>query len=96
MSEPEPHWQPAVSVGAIGGRPSALDAVKVTAAKAMLTSGTMTASEVARQVGCSASTLYRHALTSAAASNRASGECTYLLLIECVLWPSKLARVGSL
>jgi AcrR family transcriptional regulator len=26
----------------------------------MLASGTMTASEIARQVGCSASTLYRH------------------------------------
>ena len=46
--------------GRVGGRPPALDAIKVTAAKAMLASGTMTASEVARQVGCSASTLYRH------------------------------------
>jgi hypothetical protein len=26
----------------------------------MLASGTMTASEVARQIGCSSSTLYRH------------------------------------
>jgi DNA invertase Pin-like site-specific DNA recombinase len=33
--------------GRVGGRPSALDAIKVTAAKAMLASGTMTASEVA-------------------------------------------------
>ena len=46
--------------GRIGGRPPALDAIKIKAAKAMLASGTMTASEVARQVGCSASTLYRH------------------------------------
>ena len=46
--------------GRVGGRPPALDAIKVTAAKAMLASGTMTATEVARQVGCSASTLYRH------------------------------------
>jgi DNA invertase Pin-like site-specific DNA recombinase len=46
--------------GRIGGRPPALDAIKVTAAKAMLASGTMTASEIARQIGCSASTLYRH------------------------------------
>ena len=46
--------------GRVGGRPPALDAIKVTAAKAMLASGTMTAAEVARQVGCSASTLYRH------------------------------------
>jgi DNA invertase Pin-like site-specific DNA recombinase len=45
--------------GRVGGRP-ALDAIKVRAAKAMLASGTMTASEVARQIGCSASTLYRH------------------------------------
>jgi DNA invertase Pin-like site-specific DNA recombinase len=46
--------------GRIGGRPPALDAIKVRAAKAMLASGTMTASEIARQIGCSASTLYRH------------------------------------
>jgi hypothetical protein len=43
----------------IGGRPPALDAIKVRAAKAMA-SGTMTASEIARQIGCSPSTLYRH------------------------------------
>jgi DNA invertase Pin-like site-specific DNA recombinase len=43
--------------GRIVGRPPALDAIKV---RAMLASGTMTASEVARQVGCSSSTLYRH------------------------------------
>jgi DNA invertase Pin-like site-specific DNA recombinase len=46
--------------GRVGGRPPALDAIKITAAKAMLASGTMSAAEVARQVGCSASTLYRH------------------------------------
>src|SRR5271167_4324799 len=46
--------------GRVGGRPPALNQIKVTAAKAMLVSGTMTASEVARQVGCSPSTLYRH------------------------------------
>ena len=46
--------------GRIGGRPPALNAIKIRAAKAMLASGTMTASEVARQVGCSSSTLYRH------------------------------------
>ena len=46
--------------GRVGGRPPALDAIKVTAAKAMLASGQMTAAEVARQVGCSPSTLYRH------------------------------------
>ena len=58
------------SIPRILGRPAApvvgsvaapaLNAIKVTAAKAMLASGTMTASEVARQVGCSSSTLYRH------------------------------------
>ena len=46
--------------GRVGGRPPALNAIKVRAAKAMLASGTMTASEVARQIGCSPSTLYRH------------------------------------
>jgi DNA invertase Pin-like site-specific DNA recombinase len=46
--------------GRIGGRPPALDAIKITAAKAMLASGNMTASEVARQLGCAPSTLYRH------------------------------------
>jgi DNA invertase Pin-like site-specific DNA recombinase len=46
--------------GRIGGRPPALDAIKVTAAKAMLASGNLTAAEVARQLGCAPSTLYRH------------------------------------
>jgi len=46
--------------GRIGGRPPALNQIKVTAAKAMLASGEMTAAEVARQIGCSPSTLYRH------------------------------------
>ena len=46
--------------GRVGGRPPALNAIKVKAAKAMLASGTMSAAEVARQVGCSSSTLYRH------------------------------------
>jgi DNA invertase Pin-like site-specific DNA recombinase len=48
--------------GRIGGRPPALNAIKVKAAKAMLASGTMTAAEVARQIGCSSSTLHRHVL----------------------------------
>lgn len=46
--------------GRIGGRPPVLDAIKVTAAKAMLASGNLTAAEVARQLGCAPSTLYRH------------------------------------
>ena len=50
----------AAARGRIGGRPPALDAIKVRAARAMLASGTMTASEVARQIGCSPSTLYRN------------------------------------
>jgi DNA invertase Pin-like site-specific DNA recombinase len=43
-----------------GGRPVALDAAKIRAAKAMLASGSMSAIEVARQLGCAPSTLYRH------------------------------------
>jgi DNA invertase Pin-like site-specific DNA recombinase len=50
----------AAARGRVGGRPPALNAVKVRAARAMLASGTMSAAEVARQVGCSVSTLYRH------------------------------------
>ena len=50
----------AAARGRRGGRPAALDESKIRAAKAMLASGTMTAAEIARQVGCSASTLYRH------------------------------------
>ena len=36
------------------------------------------------------------ATASAAASNTASAECMYLLVTLCILWPSKLAMVGSL
>lgn len=50
----------AAARGRRGGRPPALDAAKVRAAKAMLASGTMSATEVARQLGCAPSTLYRH------------------------------------
>jgi DNA invertase Pin-like site-specific DNA recombinase len=50
----------AAARGRRGGRPAALDESKVRAAKAMLMSGTMTAAEVARQLGCAPSTLYRH------------------------------------
>lgn len=46
--------------GRRGGRPPVITEAKVRAARAMLASGTMTTSEVARQIGCSASTLYRH------------------------------------
>ena len=50
----------AAARGRRGGRPPALDEAKLRAAKAMLAGGTMTAAEVARQVGCAPSTLYRH------------------------------------
>ncbi len=36
------------------------------------------------------------ATASAAASNAVSAEYMYLLVMLCVLWPSKLAIVGSL
>jgi DNA invertase Pin-like site-specific DNA recombinase len=50
----------AAARGRRGGRPPALDDAKVRAARAMLSSGTMSAAEVARQIGVSPSTLYRH------------------------------------
>ena len=46
--------------GRVGGRPPVMTDAKVRAAKAMLAGGTMSASEVAQQIGCSSSTLYRH------------------------------------
>jgi DNA invertase Pin-like site-specific DNA recombinase len=52
--------QAAAKRGRRGGRPAALDEAKIRAAKAMLASGNMSAAEVAQQVGCAASTLYRH------------------------------------
>src|SRR3954468_4263017 len=45
----------AAARGHRGGRPPALDEAKVRAARAMLISGTMTAHEVAKQLGCSPS-----------------------------------------
>ncbi|MFZ6761418.1 recombinase family protein [Pseudoroseomonas sp. WGS1072] len=50
----------AAARGRRGGRPPVLDEAKVRAAKAMLASGTMTTTEIARQLGCAPSTLYRH------------------------------------
>jgi DNA invertase Pin-like site-specific DNA recombinase len=52
--------QAAAARGRCGGRPPALDKAKVRAAKAMLASGNMSAIEVAQQLGCAPSTLYRH------------------------------------
>ena len=46
--------------GRLGGRPPVLDSAKIHAAKVLWASGTLTAAEVARQVGCAPSTLYRH------------------------------------
>lgn len=40
--------------------PVALDDAKIRAAKAMLAGGTMSAGEVAKQLGVAPSTLYRH------------------------------------
>jgi DNA invertase Pin-like site-specific DNA recombinase len=50
----------AAARGRKGGRPAALDEGKLRAARALLASGAFTAAEVARQVGCSTSALYRH------------------------------------
>ncbi len=50
----------AAARGRRGGRPAALDESKIRAAKAMLGSGNMSAIEVAQQLGCAPSTLYRH------------------------------------
>ena len=50
----------AAARGRRGGRPPALDEAKLHAVKAMLASGSMTCAEIAVQVGCSPSTLYRH------------------------------------
>lgn len=50
----------AAARGRRGGRPPALDEQRVRAAKAMLAGGTMSAGEVARQLGISPSTLYRY------------------------------------
>jgi DNA invertase Pin-like site-specific DNA recombinase len=64
----------AAARGRRGGRPAALDESKIRAAKAMLASGNMSAIEVAQQLGCAPSTLYRHlpggrsAITEIAAS----------------------------
>jgi DNA invertase Pin-like site-specific DNA recombinase len=50
----------AAARGRRGGRPAALDDAKIRAARAMLASGNMSATEVAQQLGCAPSTLYRH------------------------------------
>lgn len=49
----------AAARGRRGGRPPVLSEAQRRAARAMLASGSMTAAEVAAQLGCSVSTLYR-------------------------------------
>jgi DNA invertase Pin-like site-specific DNA recombinase len=46
--------------GRVGGRPPVLTEVQVRAARALLASGDLSAVEVARQLGCATSTLYRY------------------------------------
>jgi DNA invertase Pin-like site-specific DNA recombinase len=46
--------------GKFGGRPPSLDKGKMAAARAMLAASDMTAAEIAAQLGCAPSTLYRH------------------------------------
>lgn len=50
----------AAARGRRGGRPAALDDAKIHTAKILWASGTMSATEIARQLGCAPSTLYRH------------------------------------
>lgn len=50
----------AAARGRHGGRPPVLGPDQVRAARAMLASGTMTSGEIAGQLGCAISTLYRH------------------------------------
>jgi DNA invertase Pin-like site-specific DNA recombinase len=57
----------AAARGRRGGRPPAIDEAKLRAARAMLRSGTMTAVEVAQQIGVAPSTLYRHLANSRSA-----------------------------
>src|SRR4051812_15171981 len=45
--------------GRVGGRPRALDATKLRVAQALVTDGNLSMAEIAQQVGCAPSTLYR-------------------------------------
>lgn len=47
-------------MGKVGGRPRSIDDAKLRAATAMMSSGNLTAIEIAKQVGVSPSTLYRY------------------------------------
>jgi DNA invertase Pin-like site-specific DNA recombinase len=45
--------------GRVGGRPRALDQTKLRVARTLVADGTLTVAEIARQIGCAPSTLYR-------------------------------------
>jgi DNA invertase Pin-like site-specific DNA recombinase len=45
--------------GRLGGRPRALDQTKLTIAQTLMVNGNLSMAEIARQVGCAPSTLYR-------------------------------------
>ncbi|GGC45464.1 invertase [Siccirubricoccus deserti] len=45
--------------GRVGGRPRALDQTKLTIAQTLMGNGNLSMAEIARQVGCAPSTLYR-------------------------------------
>jgi DNA invertase Pin-like site-specific DNA recombinase len=45
--------------GLVGGRPRALDQTKLRVAQALVADGNLSMVEIARQVGCAPSTLYR-------------------------------------
>ena len=62
----------AAARGRRGGRPPSLDEAKVRAARAMMAAGTMTAAEIARQLGVSPSTLYRHVVGGRSALDAAA------------------------
>jgi DNA invertase Pin-like site-specific DNA recombinase len=49
----------AAARGRVGGRPRALDATKLKVAQTLITDGGLSVAEIARQVGCAPSTLYR-------------------------------------
>ncbi len=49
----------AAARGRVGGRPRALDATKLRIAQTLIADGSLSVAEIARQVGCAPSTLYR-------------------------------------
>lgn len=49
----------AIARGRVGGRPRSLDETKLKVAKALIADGQLSMAEVARQVGCAPSTLFR-------------------------------------